>query len=360
MADHKPKDLFLIDGISHLCFNKDFTQCALSKKDSNVYIYEVKDIKNPEKWVLLHTLKNHFLYISGLDWCPATNRIVTCSYDKTAIIWEYANGKWSGSNLTASAKLGYLFAYWNVRGDKFVTGTSEKKLYIGYYNTKAEWWTGRNIKGHKSSVVCARIDPSSLFVISGSTDMKIMVTSCYDPLVDDQYLGDMDKSTIPAFETCIYQFDCGSWINTVRWNPSGTYCIASAQDANIYIINPVANTNEVISDCNSSVSMIIPKDDNSFYCVTYDREIYLYIKEGDNWKKSKNITGEDKPVEKKVVGNVSDKMKIFSGANTKRTSVVYNADKAANLHKSNICSLSIKDNNMITADYAGFVKYWSI
>ena len=38
-ANQKPKDLFLLEGISLVAFNKDFTQVALSKKDNIIYIY---------------------------------------------------------------------------------------------------------------------------------------------------------------------------------------------------------------------------------------------------------------------------------------------------------------------------------
>jgi hypothetical protein len=81
---------------------------------------------------------------------------------------------------------------WNNRGDKFCEGTSGKKLFIGYYNTETKWMV-RNIKVHKSSVACCEIDPTSLFVISGSTDLCIYISSCYLPEVDDSHLQMQQK-----------------------------------------------------------------------------------------------------------------------------------------------------------------------
>ena len=37
-AVQKPKDLFLLEGINIVSFNKDFTEVALYKKDNNIYI----------------------------------------------------------------------------------------------------------------------------------------------------------------------------------------------------------------------------------------------------------------------------------------------------------------------------------
>lgn len=367
MADAKPKDLFLLEGISHFCFNKDFTQCALSKKDNNIYIYQVTNINEPDKWVQLHVLKGHILYISGMDWCPATNRIVTCSYDKTALIWDYSSGKWTASNLNATSKLCYLFVNWNSRGDKFVAGTSEKKLFMGYFSKQADWWAARNIKAHKSSVVCARIDPTSLFILSGSTDMKIIVSSCYEPSIDDEFLGGMDKSTIPAFETKIFEFDCGSWVNTVNWNQSGTLCYAGAQNSNIYLIDPLQNKCDVLPLTHSAPTMIIPKGDDSIYVVGFDREIYLYQKEGDKWAMKKRITDDGSKGKTGATGisgvsggGVAERLKAFGSAGVKKKqSLVFTTDQNENIHPTTINSLIFKDNKIITSDYAGFVKFWT-
>ena len=132
-AAKKPVDLFLLEGISVLAFNKDFSQVALSKKDNLIYIYKVPDFKKTEKWELLYTLDSHFQYISGLDWHPETNRLLSCSYDKTSFVWDLNEGKWIPSNVVITTKLGFLCCKWNKRGDKFCEGTSEKKLFIGYF-----------------------------------------------------------------------------------------------------------------------------------------------------------------------------------------------------------------------------------
>jgi actin related protein 2/3 complex subunit 1A/1B len=189
-AVQKPKDLFLLEGINILSFNKDFTQVALSKKDNIIYIYSINNFMKPETWKELYKLKSHYQYISGLDWCPETNRILSCSYDKTSFVWDFAENKWTPSNVVMTTKLGYLCCKWNKRGDKFCEGTSAKQLFIGYYNSGTNWWMGVSIKGHKSSVVTCEIDPTSLYVISGSTDLRVHVSSCYLPEIDNNFLSD--------------------------------------------------------------------------------------------------------------------------------------------------------------------------
>ena len=53
---------------------------------------------------------------------------------------------------------------------------------------------GKNIKVHKSSIVCCENDLTSLFVLSGSTALRVFVSSCYIPSVDDAHLDDQTKS----------------------------------------------------------------------------------------------------------------------------------------------------------------------
>jgi hypothetical protein len=43
------------------------------------------------------------------------------------------------------------------------------------------------MKEHKSAVTAARFDNSSLFMISGSTDLKAYISSSYLPNVDDKF-----------------------------------------------------------------------------------------------------------------------------------------------------------------------------
>ena len=141
----KPKDLFLLEGISVISFNKDFTKVALSKRDHLIYIYEITDFRNPNKWKLLNTLNMHILYISGLEWHPITNKILSCSHDKTSYVWSYENNEWQFENIVITTNLCYLSCSWNKLGNKFCECTGNK-VFIGYFNEKSKWWVGVPLK----------------------------------------------------------------------------------------------------------------------------------------------------------------------------------------------------------------------
>ena len=363
--NQKPQDLFLLEGISCVAFNKDFTKVALSKKDNIIYIYSVPNLMKTDTWKLEDKLESHVQYVSGIDWCAHTNEILSCSHDKTSFVWEYdpIKKKWNPSNVVATTKLGYLCCKWNSRGDKFCEGTSAKHLFIGYYNPDSKWWMGRNIKVHKSSVVCCEIDPTSLFVISGSTDLRVYVSSCYIPSVDDNHLTDVTKPLAQEFGTPIYEFRPNCWINSVAWNASGSLGFAAGQNATIAVINYKDQKTDVIKCKHSPVTLILPNGEDSFYAVCYDRNILEYGKKGDNWEVKKTVSTDSG---KKAAGPakgaaVSSALAKFQQMGVqKKENLAVTSKQASHLHKSIISSVNVKGKDMVTTDVSGFVKYWKL
>ena len=360
----KPKDLFELDGISHLIFNKDFTKAALSKKDNIIYIYSIPNLMKTDTWKLEHTLDSHVQYVSGIDWNHHTNEILSCSYDKTSFVWTFNNNKWTPSSVVITAKLGYLCCKWNSRGDKFCEGTSAKQLLIGYYNTQNNWWMGIPIKAHKSSVVCCEIDPTSLFVLSGSTDLRVFISSCYLPEIDDKHLTDATKPLASEFGTIIYEFRPNCWINSVAWNPSGALGFAAGQNATISVMNYKDKTTDVIKCQHSPVTMVVPSGENSIIVVCYDRNILEYEKKGDKWEVKRTITtgsGKEAGGAAKGGSSVSSALQKFQAmGQQKKENLAVTTKQASHLHQGIISSLNIKGKDMVTSDIAGFIKYWKL
>lgn len=366
VATQKPAGLFDLGGISFLTFNKDFKKCALSKNDCNIYIYNVPDLMKPDGWKLETTLDAHLQYISGLDWNHVSNEILSCSHDKTALVWQFSGGKWSSISVVApsNAELGYLCCKWNSRGDKFCTGTSAKQLFIGYYNPGTNWWHVINIKGHKSSVCCCEIDPTSLFVISGSTDMRVNVSSCYLPDVDDKNLTDATKPLAQKFGTVLYEFKANAWVNSVTWNASGSLGFSSNQNATISIYDKAKNEATLVNCKHSPANMLIPNGDDSFYAVCYDRNIYQYKLTGGKWDIAKKVTEGDKKADAGAAakkGSVSDALKKFQNMGAqKKENLVVSSKQSGHLHGALISSVCVKGKDMLTSDVAGFIKFWKL
>jgi len=220
-----------------------------------------------------------------------------------------------------------------------------------------------NIKAHKSSVVCCEIDPTSLFVISGSTDLRVYVSSCYIPSVDEKHLDDKTKPLAQKFGQIIYEFRPNCWINSVSWTPSGNLGLVSGQNATLSVLDYKNKKTDVVKCKHSPVTHIIPNGENSFYAVCYDRNILEYEKKGDNWEVKKTITVDTGKKGGASSGKtaVSDALKKFQVmGKQKKENLAVTTKQASHLHQSLISSVNIKGKDMITTDVSGFVKYWKL
>ena len=56
-------------------------------------MYEYFFMKNKDLFSIFSD--QHDLRVTGIDWGPKTNRIITCSADRNAYVWNLEpNGKW--------------------------------------------------------------------------------------------------------------------------------------------------------------------------------------------------------------------------------------------------------------------------
>ncbi len=60
---------------------------AVCPNDETIVIYGKANDPDPKNWVIEHVLEEHDLLVSGLDWSPVTNKIVSCSHDRNAFVW---------------------------------------------------------------------------------------------------------------------------------------------------------------------------------------------------------------------------------------------------------------------------------
>lgn len=63
---------------------------AVCPNDNRVCIYR----REGNNYNLEFILKEHDSLVTGIDWAPKTNRIVTCSQDRNAYVWTFTDGKW--------------------------------------------------------------------------------------------------------------------------------------------------------------------------------------------------------------------------------------------------------------------------
>eukprot|EP00614_Pseudopedinella_elastica_P005255 CAMPEP_0172599974 /NCGR_PEP_ID=MMETSP1068-20121228/20103_1 /TAXON_ID=35684 /ORGANISM="Pseudopedinella elastica, Strain CCMP716" /LENGTH=428 /DNA_ID=CAMNT_0013400409 /DNA_START=210 /DNA_END=1496 /DNA_ORIENTATION=- len=235
-------------GITCHAFNGDGSKIAICPNNNELHIFG----RGASGWTLEHRLTEHDMVISGVDWCGATNSIVTCSHDRNAFVWSEVNQadggvSWKPSLVILRIDKSALGVRWSPSGAKFAVASAAKCVSVCSFADEDNWWVSKMIKKHKSAVLCVAWHPNSQFLATGSTDFKCRVFSAYisgpegkpDPAQPADLLGKVEP-----FGECYHEFPSNSaansgavgWVTAVAWAPSGSVLAFAAHDSSLGVV----------------------------------------------------------------------------------------------------------------------------
>lgn len=122
----------------------------------------------------------HDMLVSGLDWSPVTDLLVSCSHDRSAFVWKYeaAYRQWKPSLVVLRVIRAAINVKWSPNGaahlsivngvcgaktlltrvivhpcvgKKFAVSSGAKCVSVCYYQASENWWVSKIIKKHKST-----------------------------------------------------------------------------------------------------------------------------------------------------------------------------------------------------------------
>uniref|UniRef100_A0A2K6L927 Actin related protein 2/3 complex subunit 1A n=1 Tax=Rhinopithecus bieti TaxID=61621 RepID=A0A2K6L927_RHIBE len=102
------------------------TPIALSPNNHEVHIYK----KNGSQWVKAHELKEHNGHITGIDWAPKSDRIVTCGADRNAYVWSQKDGVWKPTLVILRINRAATFVKWSPLENKFAVGSGARLISV--------------------------------------------------------------------------------------------------------------------------------------------------------------------------------------------------------------------------------------
>ena len=136
-------------------------------------------------WILESVLNQHDLRVSAIDWAPKSNRIVTCSADRNAYVWNFVNGVWKATLVLLRINRAATCVRWSPNEDKFAVGSGAKLISVCYFEEANDWWVSKHIKKQiKSTITCLDWHPNNFLIACGSTDYKVRVYSASIKEVD--------------------------------------------------------------------------------------------------------------------------------------------------------------------------------
>jgi len=221
-------------------WNGDRTQVALCPNNEDIHIYDNCKDSDVKNWKRIHVLKGHDLVVSGIDWHPVTNQIVSCSHDRNAFVWKLNEDgtEWKPSLSILRINRAALQVRWSPDGKKFAVASGAKVVPVCHYEEANDWWVSKMIKKHKSTVIDVCWHPNSTLLATASSDFKCRVFCAAvegDVLPTESPLGDLSQS---LFGELLQDFDDASgWVEAVTWSPSGNILAFAGHDSSISFVD---------------------------------------------------------------------------------------------------------------------------
>ena len=297
----------IVVGVGCHAWNADRSEVAFSPCSNQLVITTASTLE--EKF----TKNEHDMIIAAIDWHPTSNKIVTCSHDRNAFVWNYdeAAADWKPSLVLLRIMRAALDVKFSPNGEKFAVASSAKCVPVCYFEAQNNWWVSKMIKKHKSSVLSVSWHPNSQIVATGSSDFKARVFCAYIADVD----AAQDSGGFPEvpFGEIVAEFTCAGWVHSVAYSPSGATLAFCGHDSSIHFASfgggePVVQT---IRFSFLPLMQLIFLSETSVVGAGHDMNPAVFAK-SDAWSFSKFVDEKTKAKEEEVDANsVGAKMAMW-------------------------------------------------
>lgn len=226
------------ESIKDHVFSPDRQFLAITK-DNNVEIYRVLSGSRAQ---LFTTLKGHDKTVTAVDISPDGGKILTCSQDRNALVWEFnaALKEYKPTLVLLRINRAATACKWSPFGNKFAVGSADRVIAVCYYEEENDWWISKHLKKPlKSTITCLDWHPNNVLLVSGSTDGHVRVFSAYIKGLDEKPEPTAWGVKLP-FQTLCGDFitETGAWIHDVAFSPQGTSAAFVAHDSSITVVYP--------------------------------------------------------------------------------------------------------------------------
>ncbi|MEE6506930.1 hypothetical protein FKM82_007901 [Ascaphus truei] len=214
---------FGTDPISCHAWNKDRSQIAISPNNDVVQIYQ----KAENEWKKIHDLTEHNGRITGIDWAPSSNRIVTCAADRNAYVWSLREGSWKPTLVLLRINRAATCVKWSPQENKIAVGSGSQIISICYFEKENNWWISKHIKKSiRSTILSLAWHPNNVLLAAGSSDFRCRIFSAYVKEIEDKPSPTL-WGTKMQFGELLYQKgekgESGGWVHSVCFSPTGQY-----------------------------------------------------------------------------------------------------------------------------------------
>jgi len=212
------------------------SELALSHNSKDVTLYSTKG----QGWEKTAVLDQHDLRVTGIDWAPTTNRIVTCSSDRNAYVWvKGADGLWKYTLVLLRINRAATCVRWSPEENKFAVGSGAKIISVCYYEKDNDWWVAKHIKKPlKSTITSIDWHPNNILLAAGSSDFKVRVYSGFIKEIEPKPSATPWGARMPM-GNLMTEFsnspNGGGWVHAVSFSADGSKLAWVGHDSSISV-----------------------------------------------------------------------------------------------------------------------------
>lgn len=226
---------FGVEPISCHSWNKDRSQVAISLNNNEVQIHSTSG----GRWTLKETLSDHAQRVTGVDWAPSSNQIVTCAADRNAYVWTLTEGKWKPALVVLGITRAATCVKWSPQGNKFAVGSGNRCVSICYFDSANDWWTNKKIKKPiRSTITCLDWHPNNQILACGSTDFKARIYSaCMKEVKDQPAPSTWGDKLVFANLLAEFSSEGSGWVHGIRFSGNGEKLVWVGHDSSICVVD---------------------------------------------------------------------------------------------------------------------------
>ncbi|CAJ0960207.1 unnamed protein product [Ranitomeya imitator] len=179
------------------------SEIAISPNNHLILIYQKVD----DMWSQIHELREHNGRITGIDWAPNSNQIVTCAVDRNAYVWTLRDGVWKPTLVLLRINRAATCVKWSPQENKIAVGSGSLTISICYLrrritgHTGIVRWVSKHIKKSiRSTILSLAWHPNNILVAAGSCDFYCRIFSTYVKEIEEKPSATLWGSKMPFGE----------------------------------------------------------------------------------------------------------------------------------------------------------------
>ncbi|KAL7749091.1 ARP2/3 actin-organizing complex subunit Sop2 [Sorochytrium milnesiophthora] len=284
MATHEAFQL--VNGpITAHAFNADRSVVAISPNSPQVHLYA----KGADgSWALTHVLDEHDKLVTSIDWAPKSNRIVTCSQDRNAYVWQLdsTGAVWKPTLVLLRIDRAATFVRWSPNEDKFAVASGSKCVSVCYFDQEMDWWASKHLKKPiRSTILSLDWHPNNVLLACGSADNKFckaFVLSAYIKGIDSKPPANPWGEKLP-FNTVCADLPSVGWVHAIAFSPSGAAIAWASHDSSLTIHNAAQGTTAVVRTSLLPFVSLIWLDESNIVAAGHDCTPVLFTDTNGQW-----------------------------------------------------------------------------